>query len=358
MHSSKQRENIARHIRDLDMNASIPSPEDLARQKKLDLFFEQIPTETSLLERRLLYSLFRDQWDGSGSVIEIGPFLGGTTRAIAWGMMFNPKRQKEATLETFDRFGEYRSEENLREFVQPLFDGGLLGSKEADQFCDGGSFEALFRAIHSPFEYWELIRLHNAALPDLPDEIDQSTAFDPLVEKQIGAVFVDGCKSWAATYYAMIRLLPRMKPGSLVIFQDFGWHTCFWISSFVHALREFLQVESHADGTYVFHLRATPKEKDIADRFARSPAEMSLSFFSNAAAELTAASRQNGDLRGELIAQLHHIAALATVGEKSSALELLKALDVDRYTPFLPLIEMCVESPTYLPNGETVSWKD
>lgn len=324
---------------------------------KLDLFLSQIPTETSLSERRLLYRLFREQWDGRGAVVELGPFLGGTTRAIAWGMWFNARRQAGASLETFDRFGDYHSEESLRSIVEPLVKANLLNVERADELCRGGSFETLFHEIHRPFEYAELLKVHTAALPDFPETIADSKALDPVLGRPIGGVFVDGCKSWASTYYAMRQLLPAMDSGGLVIFQDFGWYTCFWISAIVYSLRQFLRFQECADATYVFELVRPPSQAEVESRCAIRPEDSGASYFREVANYFQHEARERDDLRGELIAHLHEIAALATIGEKAAAVEILKNLEVERFTPFLSMIEACVKSPTYLPGGKRVVWQ-
>ena len=338
------------------MNEPVSDQGAVEFERKLNIFLSQIPTETSLAERRLLYQLFKDRWDGVGAVVEIGPFLGGTTRAIAWGMMYNANRQANATLETFDRFGEYRDEDNLKEYIQPLVESGIMDSQRGAELCLGGSFEDLFREIHAPFNYSELIHAHQATLPDFPKEIEQSTAFDSLQDREIGGVFVDGCKSWASTYYAMRFLLPRMQSGRLLIFQDLGWYTCFWISSIVYALRDRLEILANVDATYAFQLKSTPIVDDIEKVFATTPDAMGVGFFNDVAVYFRAMSESRGDLRGELISYLHQIAALATIGEKDAALEILKNLNVDRYAPFVSMVEGCVRSPTYLPGGAQVLW--
>lgn len=65
---------------------------------------DEIPSETTPAERRLLYMLFRHLWSGDGNVFEIGPFLGGTIRAIVMGMETNPRCRAEAFLYTANQF--------------------------------------------------------------------------------------------------------------------------------------------------------------------------------------------------------------------------------------------------------------
>ena len=69
-----------------------------------------------------------------------------------------------------------------------------------------------------------------------------------------------------------------------------------------------------------------------------------------------------GDLLGldavELIAQLHQIGALMTIGRRDAAARILKALDVPRYARFAMMIRGCLKSPTYLPGGKQLLWKE
>lgn len=338
------------------MIQSPPAP--IAPSSDLDRLLSEIPSETSLLERRLLVELFAHVWNGRGAVVEIGPFLGGTTRAIALGMLRNPERKSDAVLHTFDRFGSYYTEQALRQMIDPLVQRAVFTPEQADELCRGADFERLFEAIHSPHDYHRLIRLHNSPMPDLPEEIDGSKALGCLRPLgMLGGVFIDGCKSWASTHYALTFLLPRLPVGAPIAFQDFGWFTCFWISSAVHALRDHLELVTHADSTYVFRLKRAVTAEQVAQFYARTPDEMGEEFFARAAAELYVHSQERGDLRGELIAQLHHVAALVTLDRRAEAARLLNALDVRRYIAFRNMIQGCIKSPTYFPGGRQLLWR-
>lgn len=323
-----------------------------------DLFLHLIPSETSVAERRFLFKLFANDWNGRGAVVEIGPFLGGTTRAIATGMAANPHLASDARLHTFDRFDDYYSGPQLRAMIDPMVQGGVFTAAEADDLCRDANFERLFHAIHRPHRYGPLVHLHNSPLPDLPEEIEQSTALACLeAEQEIGALFVDGCKSWASTLYALKTLLPRLPVGAPVVFQDFGWYTCFWISSAAHALRDFLEPVAWADSTYSFRLARAITTEEVAARFAATPGAMGETFFIEAAEALYKRSHSFGDLRGELIAQLHLIAAFATIGRKGQAAKLLQQIEVRRYAAHVNMIRGCLRSPTYLPGGKEIVWK-
>lgn len=339
--------------------AATPALSAMLSPQLRDAFLGLIPSETTPGERALLFDYFQHRWSGDGTVVEIGPFLGGTTRAMAWGMSCNPRLAPGAALHTFDRFDEYYSAEQLRQTIEPLVRSGVFTQAYADDLCRVANFERLFQAIHSPHDYARLVHLHNSPLPDLPCEIDGSNSLNVLnTAGELTAVFIDGCKSWASTHYAMKFLLPRLRPGTPVIFQDFGWYTCFWITSVVHALRDFLEWDINADATYVFHLKRPITENDVVKRFARTPLEMGETFFRKASAALFERSQRQQDLRGELIAQLHHVAALITINRRGAAADILKRLEVRRYAAMAYMIRGCLKSPTYLPGGKELRWNE
>ena len=106
---------------------------DDSPQKNQELLrlLDDIHTETMPNERRFLLSFFKHIWDGQSNVLEIGPFLGGSTRAIALGMMAHPSRNLETRLYTFDRFAKYHQPEQLIQFLRPMFDrGGFVGTRK------------------------------------------------------------------------------------------------------------------------------------------------------------------------------------------------------------------------------------
>jgi len=68
---------------------------------------DAIPSETTPAERRFLFGFASEMWSGANSLLEVGPFLGGTTRALALGMLANPRRQERCKLFSYDRFTGY-----------------------------------------------------------------------------------------------------------------------------------------------------------------------------------------------------------------------------------------------------------
>ena len=322
-------------------------------------FIHEIPSETTPRERQLLVQLFSEVWDGKGAVVEIGPFLGGTTRAIALGMLRNSNRDPNTRLHTFDRFDDYYTPADLRKMINPLVVSGSFSEQQAQDLCASGNFLGIFHAIHSPHAYSELLCAHSSPLPDFPQEVAGANSLNILSDDyNLGALFIDGCKSWASTHYAMKFLLPRTRPGARLIFQDYGWYTCFWISAFVYAFKEKLNWHEHVDATYVFSLKTPITSAEIEAHFATTPDAMGPQFFKDCCLYLLKDSIARRDIRGALIAQLHFVAALATIGRKPDALKTLKAIKPHEYGNLTSMILGSLKSPTYGPGNKPILWTD
>ena len=317
----------------------------------------EIPSETTVAERLLLYGYFQRDWAGTGTVVEIGPFLGGTTRAIALGMLNNPRFDGTAVLRTFDRFGEYYEPQRLRKSLEPLVASGAFTAPAMDSLCAGGQFLDVFTAIHEPHEYYRLVRPHASPLPDLPEEIEGSNSLHELADdNDLSALFIDGCKSWAGTHYAMQYLLPRIRPNAPIIFQDYGWYTCFWLGAFAFALKDLLELKWHVDATYTFRLKAPVTAEEVSRRFARTPTEMGEKFFRDACLWGMRDAIARRDARAALVAQLHLVAALATIGRQAEAAAVLAKVDPKTYGPLGYMVERSRKSPTYLPGNRPILW--
>ena len=136
--------------------------------KEIENRLHQIPSQTSPAERRFLYQFFSQLWTGSGDVVEIGPFLGGTTRAIALGMLHNPRRS-DGRLYTFDRFKDYFEVSDLPDYLQPLIDAGELQQSDINRLGKRAPFIDVFRKLHSDSDYFDCVVTCDKGVPDLPE---------------------------------------------------------------------------------------------------------------------------------------------------------------------------------------------
>ena len=288
---------------------------------------DQIPSQTTRAERRFLYHFFSQFWTGQ-NVLEVGPFLGGTTRAIALGMLDNPRRAPQASLHTYDRFRYYMSGQSLRDFIAPLLANGELAQRDVDEMGESADFEAIFNRVHGKHEYNRLIRCVSAPLPDLPEELDATdNLFQPPAGITFDAVFIDGCKSWFGTRYFMQSVVPQAQVGAWFIFQDYAHHPCFWIPAFLGTFRNAFQLGLYVDSTYAFQLRQPLTVRDIQARFPESPDAWEEKQFEDLFRHLMQEACDRDDPRAQIVYAIQWAAALAYVGKKAAARRILNDLD-------------------------------
>lgn len=317
---------------------------------------DELPSEATRSERRFLFAFFAHVWTGGANVLEVGPFIGGTTRAIALGMLANPRRNRDARLYTYDRFGGYYEPDALGEYLTPLFGSGVLGGAEREAVERAGSFGEVFDAVHRGTPYADLVERRDRPLPDTPEEARDAERLFALDEGvEFDAVFVDGCKSWYGTKYFMGAALDAAQPGSHVIFQDYGWYTCFWIPAFVHAMGGGFALTSFVDSTYAFHVTARLTAAEVEAAFPDTPEQLGPAWFDDAFGRMRADAVRRGDERAQDVLVLQNAAALAYLGQTDEArLRIRDLRSRSRFSALRPTIDAALRSPTYRPGGEPI----
>ncbi len=322
-----------------------------------DLF--AFPGEVSRQERMYLYHFFAAIWSGEKDVIEIGPFLGATTRAIAFGMLENRNRRPDRKLYTHDRFGSYYKREALLQTLKPLIDNGTF-SGAAHQRLEGlaelPDFMEIFEEIHSNTPYSSILSAHKSVLPGAREEMPTTEyLFRTDASASYDVVFIDGCKSWYGTKHFMQEVVKNTEPGAYYIFQDFGWRSCFWLPVFWAQLSDFFEVISFVESTYAFRLVKPLDAGTIEERFPDQPSDFGRENFNLLFPKLILHAADIGDVRGIAYATMQHASALAYVGAKDEALAILNNLEQQAISAhYRDKISQAKESPTYLPDGTPV----
>lgn len=144
-------------------------------------------------ELALYFTTARDAYRGRGSVVEIGPWLGGGTEQICRGL---DASEHDWSLTVYDRFiwaadGERKWPEGRLEI--------------------GKSFLPQFQSNLS--RYLTKISPVVAELKDMP------TVFP--APEHIELLFVDAPKSWSMLRMVLAHLGPHLLPGASIVFQDF-----------------------------------------------------------------------------------------------------------------------------------------
>lgn len=300
----------------------------------------QIPSETSLNERIFLYWLTRE-WVKSGVIVELGPFLGGTTRALAKGIADNPIGGKR--LITIDQFDNYYGAESFKK----------MGVKIPDQVDQSQpvKFQEIFNGYHDKESYNSYIETYCLKVADLPSE---SADYSALTKgEEISVLFVDGCKSWYSMIDFIGNLCELTSPGAYYVFQDYGRFTCFWIPAFTEVFRDHLEFIGSVDSTHAFKLTKPLTRAIITERFKPVPDQMNEGEMERLFSEAIARVAKDNDHLGTVNLTIQKAAYWAYIGKKEKAREILEKLDAQPFVQgrLKKLVAEARVSPTYTPEG-------
>lgn len=217
-------------------------------------YLVSVPSQTTIRERLYLYNFFRFQWSG-GKVLEVGPFLGGTTRAIGMGMLESrvPNIVQEKLL-TVDEFENYQTREQLLDLGVPL---NLFKSQDSLRSNERMAFKDVFDHYSTNQPYSHLLRSKNFRIPEFPSQSYNSASLRDIVEfcegeEALECIFVDGAKSYHSLFFILTKLKDSLRPGTRLIFQDYLKVSCWWIPLIMGSLQRFFKVESIIDSTVCF----------------------------------------------------------------------------------------------------------
>jgi hypothetical protein len=322
-------------------------------EKQLD----EIPSETSPEERRLLYNFFSRVWSGHKNVLEIGSFLGGTSRAIALGMLANFKRQVDCKLYTYDRFQNYYSSENLIEYLNPLFEKGLLQEEIKKRLHASNSFLEIFQFLHADQVYSDLLKFEDKVLPGTPDEsLKLGNLFHLPTNLEFDAIFIDGCKSWYGTKHFMSKVCQRTNVGTYFLFQDYGWYSCFWIPVFLQIFKHYFRLVSYVNSTYIFQLTHSLSLESIHQAFPDEIKSSDKALLDQLFSELLLAAQNRQDVRAMLMHTIQHGAALSYIGCLDEAKVKIASLLTQSWAQdYKNLIEAALKKPTYFADYQLIT---
>ncbi|MCB0344526.1 MAG: hypothetical protein KDD66_05400 [Bdellovibrionales bacterium] len=323
-----------------------------------------VPGEVSERERFFLYNFISTVWSGSKPILELGPFLGASTKAIALGMLANPRFNHNVKFYTYDRFGAYYKPQPLLKKLEPLTSRGALSDTLVSklQAADETSlpdFLEIFNEIHSGEDYWNILEVARSSLPGTRQreaETDNIFVADPSMEFEI--LFIDGCKSWYGTKYFMLEMCKCTKPGAFFLSQDYGWKSCFWLPAFWYVMKDCFQLVANLDTTYMFQLVKPLDPERINSTFPDDPEQYSAEDYGKIFNLTIQEAANRCDMHGLVTAYLQHVAALAYIGEKELARKILVQLEREPFTkmnPYARWIKQSFDAPTYYPDGPNVT---
>lgn len=162
------------------------------------------PSMLQIDELRYLYWLARDGVPQTGQIVELGPWQGGSTGALAQGLRDRAVKTPNVKVHAFDRF---------------------VWDTYASQFSPdlalkvGDDMTSVFQKHTKAWE--DLIQVHKGEI--------ENAAWDPA--QPISLLFVDAPSTPTVLQAAWNIFGPALRPGSIVVFQDYK----HWSASFLPA---------------------------------------------------------------------------------------------------------------------------
>lgn len=204
----------------------------------LDADAERCPTMLIPDEQRALVWLARDAFCGSGRIVDAGCFLGGSTVALAQGLIANRRPSAGARpIEVYDLF-------RVDAFSASAYRDELGGRAE------GASTRDLFDAYVTRFA--RSLHVHEG---------------DILAEKWYGepieVFFIDLAKTWGIQDWLFREYFPHLIPGAYVVQQDYLFFGCPWIHVGMEVLADAFVPIGHVGSSLVYRVVRVPAHDEL-----------------------------------------------------------------------------------------------
>lgn len=205
------------------------------------------PGMISTVERRLLFGLARDRYQGKGVIVDAGVFLGASTLALGEGLRDNPAY--------------------LSKSLTPLpirsFERGIAGPNFAHHTRKAGlrdipleeSFENLLRQQLEPVQSFV-----NLTIGDIRD-------YNGADIEDIEICFLDILKTAEVTRHVMRVFFPRLQPGAIIVQQDYFFSGLPFIKVYNEALSHKLAFLGEVRSSAVFEVTDRISAEEVEDAF-------------------------------------------------------------------------------------------
>lgn len=303
---------------------------------------DNIPTMISEEEKQYLYWLGEGVWSGAGSIVEIGPWLGGSTVCLAKGMRASGN-DAHKQLKVFDNF-------IWREFMSSRADVAL---------APGESFHRHF--LDNMKDLDGIVDSYARALPDEEISADAEASAKRYSENEqvpmfngkecdgpIEILFIDGAKSWKGIRHLMNTLVHNLVPGtSLLVCQDYKYWGCYWVPLFLAGIKEYVTPVHNVTSATTVTFQVTGQiPAGLVDALPSHVADLSseaaIANLNRAADDLA----RDGDCRGAFNLRLCKVSFLSHKGELQSSLE--EFMQIQRRWPMMVNASQLERARNYL----------
>jgi hypothetical protein len=191
-------------------------------------------------ERLLLYGLAKNYYRGCGIIVDAGTLVGASTACFGQGIIDNPEVNNTRNRKLIHAYERGIVNKTMPYFFQRK---GITGD-----FPVGSSFEHILKELTKPWQH--MINYH---VGDICSE-------QPLNE-EVEILFLDVLKSPDINWYCTRTFFPLLRPGSIIIQQDYFQDRLPWIQVSMEHFTPYMEFAGEVQCTAVFILKdPIPKE--------------------------------------------------------------------------------------------------
>lgn len=187
-----------------------------------ELNFNIIPGKIEPIEQKMLYDLAKIiSLQDDENIYEFGPFFGRSTYYLARGLSENKNRGQSNKLHTYDFFScplDHHFAPHVFKHAREASVVDLL--EKSDGII---KFKKVFEYYLKDFIESGLVKPHQLSLRESFPE-----------EKPIALIHIDCPKTYNEFKNILFRFFPRLKKGSIVVFQDYFFH---WSGTLISAVQ-------------------------------------------------------------------------------------------------------------------------
>lgn len=211
---------------------------------------------TMLMQRELNYlHHLASQVQTNGRVIEIGCFLGGSTRPLTIG--YRNHHPSPSNIIVYDAF--IAPDQHSFDTDPQLATFGLTPDQD---------FLPLYQTLHK--EYLDSLTIRKGLIPCAMEEPPAKNLYPE--QEPIALLFVDAAKSWGVHTTIASVFYPHLQLDSIVVHQDFGDFRTPWILIHMYQLRHCFEPLDNVRLTPTLSFRCSQTPTDLSS-MAQSPIE-------------------------------------------------------------------------------------